>query len=190
MREREWDAMTLRLAGRCFLCSVVRCVPESGAQVEEMMLALVEQVRCENVYSASWMNVVVVFLRKQNLVSKLLTGFGEVLSSMGLIPLSCKNTAVKHVLSFSRKVFMALNGQDNTLNVNVKWKHRDSNYIMFATTEPLRTSECGHTQRTVSVSNDPGLNDCTDTVKQHKNKKPQNPHENTQRQEHTAELKN
>lgn len=43
----------------------VGCVPKIRPQLEEVMLALGEHVRCENIYSASLMNkAVVVFLKR------------------------------------------------------------------------------------------------------------------------------
>lgn len=59
-----------------------------------------------------------------------LTRFGKFTSCMKTIPL---DNAVKHVLSFLRHVYMFLNTQDETLDINVKYKHRDSNYTVFAT---------------------------------------------------------
>lgn len=50
----------------------VRCVPEAGVSVEEVLEAIGEQVGCDNVVSASRMNkAVVVFLKEQNLTSRL-----------------------------------------------------------------------------------------------------------------------
>ncbi|KAI4891758.1 hypothetical protein NFI96_005206 [Prochilodus magdalenae] len=51
----------------------VRCVPESGTTVEDVLLAVGEQVGCEHIYSASRMNkAVVVFLEKESFVNSLI----------------------------------------------------------------------------------------------------------------------
>lgn len=51
----------------------VRCVPEQGVTVESVLLAVGEQVGCENIASASRMNkAIVVFLREEQLVARLI----------------------------------------------------------------------------------------------------------------------
>ncbi len=45
---------------------LVRCVPEQGVTVESVLLAVGEQIGCENISSASRMNkAVVVFLKEE-----------------------------------------------------------------------------------------------------------------------------
>ncbi|KAL7827793.1 hypothetical protein AOLI_G00309450 [Acnodon oligacanthus] len=163
----------------------VRCVPESGVTVEDVLLAVGEQVGCENIYSASRMNrAVVVFLVTESCVSRLtesgiwvkgnmvqvsplsapatriivsnvppfiknevllkeLARFGKFASDMKMIPLGCKNSAVRHVLSFRRQVFMFLNNREQSLEVSFRCKHGDGSYIVFASSERLRCFECG-----------------------------------------------
>lgn len=54
MGDSERDAMASEAGGeRLSLRHGVRCVPENGEQVEEVLLAVGKQVRCENIYSAS-----------------------------------------------------------------------------------------------------------------------------------------
>ncbi|KAI2646057.1 Transposon TX1 uncharacterized 82 kDa protein [Labeo rohita] len=51
----------------------VRCVPEQGVTVESVLLAVGEQIGCENISSASRMNkAVVVFLKEEQLVAQLI----------------------------------------------------------------------------------------------------------------------
>ncbi|KAL7838651.1 hypothetical protein AOLI_G00270550 [Acnodon oligacanthus] len=163
----------------------VRCVPESGVTVEEVLLAVGEQVGCENIYSASRMNkAVVVFLVMESCVSRLtesgiwvkgnmvqvsplsapatriivsnvppfiknevllkeLAWFGKFASDMKMIPLGCKSSAVRHVLSFRRRMFMFLNNRHQSLEVSFRCKHGDGSYIVFASSERLRCFECG-----------------------------------------------
>ncbi|CDQ63166.1 unnamed protein product [Oncorhynchus mykiss] len=50
-----------------------RCVPENGVKVEEVLLAVGEQVGAEFIHSASRMNrAVVVFMQRANLVGRLI----------------------------------------------------------------------------------------------------------------------
>ncbi|KAL7838613.1 hypothetical protein AOLI_G00270170 [Acnodon oligacanthus] len=163
----------------------VRCVPESGVTVEEVLLAVAEQVGCENIYSASRMNrAVVVFLVTESCVSRLtesgiwvkgnmvqvsplsapatrvivsnvppfiknevllkeLARFGKFASDMKMIPLGCKKSAVRHVLSFRRQVFMFLNNRHQSLEVSFRCKHGDGSYIVFTSSERLRCFQCG-----------------------------------------------
>ena len=52
---------------------VFRCVPENGVKVEEVLLAVGEQVGAEIIHSASRMNkTVVVFMKIVNLVGRLI----------------------------------------------------------------------------------------------------------------------
>lgn len=66
----EWDSMTSE-AGREILSLQhgVRCVLESGVQVEEVLLGVEEQVGSENIYSASQMNKAVVVFTTNNKTS-------------------------------------------------------------------------------------------------------------------------
>ncbi len=51
----------------------VRCVPEQGVMVESVLLAVGEQIGCEIISSASWMNkAVAIFLKRNNLLRNLL----------------------------------------------------------------------------------------------------------------------
>ena len=50
-----------------------RCVPEDNATVEDVLIAVGDQIGHENILSASRMNqAVVVFLKEQNLVNRLI----------------------------------------------------------------------------------------------------------------------
>ena len=50
-----------------------RCIPENGVKVEEVLLAVSEQVGAEFIHSASGMNkAVFVFMKRENLVGRLI----------------------------------------------------------------------------------------------------------------------
>ncbi|KAL7838606.1 hypothetical protein AOLI_G00270100 [Acnodon oligacanthus] len=75
---------------------------------------------------------------KNEVLLKELAWFGKFASDMKMIPLGCKNSAVRHVLSFRRQVFMFLNNRHQSLEVSFRCKHGDGSYIVFASSERLR----------------------------------------------------
>ncbi|KAI4903630.1 hypothetical protein NFI96_023427 [Prochilodus magdalenae] len=77
------------------------------------------------------------------LLAKELGRFGKLASAIAMIPLGCKNAALKHVLSFRRQVFMFLTSPDKTLEVSFRVPHGDSSYMVYASTDSLRCFECG-----------------------------------------------
>lgn len=80
---------------------------------------------------------------KDELIMKELARFGKFAGPMTDIPLGCKNSAVKHIRSFRRQVYMFLNNRDQTRDVHFQCKHGDSSYTVFDTTERLRCFGCG-----------------------------------------------
>ncbi len=76
-------------------------------------------------------------------ILKELSRFGKFAGSIKMVPLGCKNAALKHVLSFRRQVFMFLNAQTEFLDISFRIQHGDSSYMIFATTDSLRCFECG-----------------------------------------------
>ncbi|KAL7838604.1 hypothetical protein AOLI_G00270080 [Acnodon oligacanthus] len=80
---------------------------------------------------------------KNEVLLKELARFGKFASDMKMIPLGCKNSAVRHVLSFRRQVFMFLNNRHQSLEVSFRCKHGDGSYIVIASSERLRCFECG-----------------------------------------------
>lgn len=80
---------------------------------------------------------------KSEVIVKELSRFGKVVSPVKVVPLGCKNPALKHVMSFRRQVHMFLNSQDKTLDVSFRVNDGDSSYVLYASTESLRCFECG-----------------------------------------------
>ncbi|XP_026109591.1 zinc finger CCHC-type and RNA-binding motif-containing protein 1-like [Carassius auratus] len=76
-------------------------------------------------------------------ITKELQRFGKITSPVRMIPLGCKNNALKHVLSFRRQVFMFLNSPDRTLEVSFRVNHGENSYMVYASTENLKCYECG-----------------------------------------------
>lgn len=76
-------------------------------------------------------------------ISKELSRFGKFATEIRLIPLGCKNAALKHVLSFRRQMLMFLNSADKTLEVSFRVPHGDSSYMVDASTDSLKCFQCG-----------------------------------------------
>ncbi|XP_026054630.1 uncharacterized protein LOC113040526 [Carassius auratus] len=76
-------------------------------------------------------------------ITKELQRFGKITSPVRMIPLGCKNNALKHVLSFRRQVFMFLNSPERTLEVSFRVNHGENSYMVYASTENLKCYECG-----------------------------------------------
>ncbi|KAL1253305.1 hypothetical protein QQF64_017998 [Cirrhinus molitorella] len=161
----------------------VRCVPEQGVTVESVLLAVGEQIGCENISSASRMNkAVVVFLKEEQLVAQLiesgvvisgsfcpilplatltskvtisnvppfipdeviereLVRFGRIASPIKVILLGCKNSELKHVMSFRRQVFMFL--KEPTLDISFRVMNEGKSFMIYASTAGLKCFECG-----------------------------------------------
>ncbi|KAL1256291.1 hypothetical protein QQF64_011836 [Cirrhinus molitorella] len=161
----------------------VRCVPEQGVTVESVLLAVGEQIGCENISSASRMNkAVVVFLKEEQLVAQLiesgvvisgsfcpilplatltskvtisnvppfipdeviereLVRFGRIASPIKVISLGCKNSELKHVMSFRRQVFMFL--KEPTLDISFRVMNEGKSFMIYASTAGLKCFECG-----------------------------------------------
>lgn len=74
-------------------------------------------------------------------IEKELLRFGKMASEVKMIPLRCRNEALKHVLSFRRQVFMFLDQQ--TLDISFRIKHESKSYMIYASTRNLKCFECG-----------------------------------------------
>lgn len=76
-------------------------------------------------------------------VTKELTRFGKIASPVKSIPLGCKNSMLKHVLSFRRQVYMFLTTPDKSLEISFRVNHGESSYMVYASTDNLRCFDCG-----------------------------------------------
>lgn len=72
-----------------------------------------------------------------------LARFGKVVSEVKTDSLGCKNSVLKHVMSFRRQLFMFLNSLDKLLDVSFRVNDGDTSNMSFASTESLRCFECG-----------------------------------------------
>ncbi|KAI2645657.1 Transposon TX1 uncharacterized 82 kDa protein [Labeo rohita] len=60
-----------------------------------------------------------------------------------MIPLGCKNTALKHVLPFRLQIFMFLTSPERTLEISFRVNHGEGSYIVYVSTDNLKCFECG-----------------------------------------------
>lgn len=66
-------SLSLHHRVRCVLRCVLGCVPDPAVTVEGVFVGVGEQVSCENIFSALWMNkAVVVFVPEETLVKCLI----------------------------------------------------------------------------------------------------------------------
>ncbi len=78
-----------------------------------------------------------------DVITKSCKEFGKIASPVRMIPLGCKNIALKHVTSFRRQVFMFLTSPERTLEVSFRVNQGDNSYMIYASTENLKCFECG-----------------------------------------------
>jgi len=161
----------------------VRCVPAPGVEVEDVLVAVGEQIGFENIFSASRMNkAVVIFVKEEEIVNRLvingivvsgdfinvsplvtpttritisnvppfinndeiergLVRYGKFASAIKMVPLRCKNAALKHVMSFRRQVFMFLNEPE--LDISFRVWHEGKAYMIYANSGSMKCFECG-----------------------------------------------
>lgn len=67
--------------------------------------------------------------------------FGKLASGIKMIPLGCKNQALKQVLSFRHQVFMFLDSP--SLDISFRIQHEGKSYMIYANTGSLKCFECG-----------------------------------------------
>lgn len=83
------------------------------------------------------------FISNEAIIKELIR-YGKIASPVRMIPLGCKNTALKHVLSFRRQVLMFLTSPERTLEISFRVSHGESSYMLYASTDNLKCFECGN----------------------------------------------
>lgn len=82
------------------------------------------------------------FLKNEVLVKEL-QRYGQLVSPIKLIPMSCKSPHLKHVMSFRRQVLMVLKNNDEELNLVFKFKIDGYDYTVHVTSEMMKCFRCG-----------------------------------------------
>lgn len=80
---------------------------------------------------------------KDEVLERELSRHGKLVSKIKKISLGCKLPQLKHVVSFRRHVFMILNNHNEELNLAMKFKIDDFDYVIFATSESMKCFGCG-----------------------------------------------
>lgn len=75
-------------------------------------------------------------------IERALLWYGKFASPLKTIPLGCKNTSLKHVMSFRRQVAMFLKQPD--LDVSFRVSYEGKTYMIYASTGSLKCFECGN----------------------------------------------
>jgi len=88
---------------------------------------------------------------KSEMIERELSRHGKLVSKMKNISLGCKSAQLKHVVSFRRQVHMILNNQNEELNLAMKFKIDDFQYVIFATSDSMKCFGCGQEGHVIRV---------------------------------------
>ena len=86
---------------------------------------------------------------------------GHLMSAIKPIPLGCKSPHLKHVVSFRRQVFMILKNNTEELNLILKFRVDDFDYVVHVSSERMKCFGCGmegHLIRTCPQKQNAGTN--------------------------------
>ncbi|TWW78233.1 hypothetical protein D4764_11G0003540 [Takifugu flavidus] len=138
----------------------VRVQTDPSVSVEEVLLAVGDQVGHANLSYASRMNRgVVVFVKGERLVAELVTVsgvplfitndaleqelqlFGKMASGLRTVGLGCRSDKLKHVLSLRRQCFMFLTCPSQTIDMSFRVRHGEGHYMVYASSGSMRCFE-------------------------------------------------
>ncbi|XP_028438465.1 uncharacterized protein LOC114558600 [Perca flavescens] len=117
--------------------------PESNVTVEEVLLAVGEQVSPLSVPSTRITVSGVPPFIPDELLGNELQRFGKFASGFKTVTLGCKDPKLRHVQSLRRQVFMFLDSPTQTLEVSFRVKHGQGSYMVYASSGQLKCFECG-----------------------------------------------
>ena len=80
---------------------------------------------------------------KDEVLLRELSRHGQIVSTIHKIPLGCKSPLLQHVVSFRRRVFMILKNDAEELNLALRFRIDNFDYVIFATTETMKCFGCG-----------------------------------------------
>lgn len=87
---------------------------------------------------------------KDEVIQRELARHGKIVSQFKKIALNCKSAQLKHVVSFRRQVYMILNSESAELNLAIKFRLEEFDYVIYATSETMKCFICrqgGHLAR-------------------------------------------
>ncbi|KAJ3600177.1 hypothetical protein NHX12_034127 [Muraenolepis orangiensis] len=134
----------------------VQLVAQAASTVEQVLLAVGDQVGHVNISYASYVQVsplatpstritvsgVPPFIPNEALEREL-KRFGKFASNLRTVALGCKDEKLKHVQSLRRQVFMFLNCPTQTLDVSFRVRHEEGFYMVYASSGNVKCFECG-----------------------------------------------
>ena len=82
------------------------------------------------------------FIKNEDL-TKELSRYGQLVSTIKMVSLGCKSARLKHVVSHRRQVFMVLKDPAHDLNLSFSFGVDGYNYMVFATSETMKCFGCG-----------------------------------------------
>ena len=80
---------------------------------------------------------------KDEVIQRELVRHGKIVSQFKKITLNCKSAQLKHVVSFRRQVYMILNNENAELNLAIKFRIDDFDYVIYVTSETMKCFKCG-----------------------------------------------
>lgn len=83
------------------------------------------------------------------ILTRMLSRYGKLVSSIKMIPIGCKSPLLKHIVSFRRYVYMVLQDNLDELDLSLNFRHDEFNYVIFATTNTMKCYGCGGTDHLI-----------------------------------------
>lgn len=83
------------------------------------------------------------------ILTRMLSRYGKLVSPIKMIPIGCKSPLLKHIVSFRRYVYMVLQDNLDELDLSLNFRHDDFNYVIFATTNTMKCFGCGGTDHLI-----------------------------------------
>lgn len=81
--------------------------------------------------------------KKNYVLVKELSRYGQLVSHMKTVSLGCKSVLLKHVVRDRRQVFKIFKDTTNELNLSFNFKVEGFNYLVFASSEYMKCFGCG-----------------------------------------------
>ncbi|KAL0146569.1 hypothetical protein M9458_058200 [Cirrhinus mrigala] len=101
-------------------------------------------------------------------LANIMSRYGKVVSPIKMIPVGCKSPLLKHVVSFRRYLFMILK-DDEEIDLSLRLKVEDCDYVIYVTTEKMKCFKCGETTHLIrscpNKANDDSEKNVNETVK-------------------------
>lgn len=91
---------------------------------------------------------------KDDTLERELSRHGKIMSKMKKVPIRCNSPSLQHVVSFRRHVYMILNNENEELNLVMKFKVENFDYVIYATSSMMKCFGCGKEGHTIRACPD------------------------------------